>query len=376
MRVLVNFATLKHGGGQNVAMNFLHAIEAARRTDAELFFLVARASEPHKYLQEHAGYHYAVAPRNAVSRVFYELFISWYYLRKFNVDIIYTYFGIGLFPKRYPQVSGSASSNLYFPEIDFWAGYRGFSRLKKTLVDRYRVFGLKRATAVVFENQLMEERGRTLYSIRHTAYIRPSIHTSDATEPLSVPCSSDRKVPRGLFLSGWHLNKNLMLIPPIAAELKRRRREFNFIVTAPRDNSRDHKRFWALVKHYKVEDMVVLTGPVAKNQLRSLYDQVDYVFLLSTLESFSNNILEAWSFGKPLIVADEPWARAACHDAAVYVRRQSVPELVEALLTFVDSEPTKTHTIERGRAALHRYPSIDQRLSLELDYLRHVLEHV
>lgn len=374
MRLLINFSTLKGGGGQNVALNFLYAVEKQLLGDVTCYYLVAKNSEPHLYLKKNGAQRYIVAPRNALKRILFELFLGWYYLRKYKIEIVYSYFGYAWFPRRWPQVSGSADSNLYFPEIDFWSGYRGLSRLKKALVDRYRLFGLKRADAVVFENAALEERGRRLYGLVRTRVIKPSICCNDNRVAFKLNIPGDRRVKRGLFLCGWHLNKNIMLIPGLAAELQRQGRPVVFILTAPPDGSRLHKQFCELVREHRVEDLVFVTGPVHKDQLGSLYDQIDYVFLLSKLESFSNNIIEAWYFGKPLLVSDEPWARSICGEAAVYVDRDSAADIAGKLGALMDGPDLERLQDERGRTRLGDYPDIECRVKQELDYVGQVLK--
>ena len=71
MRVLINFSTLKTGGGQNVALNFLYFTEAHRVEKITLFYLVAKNSEPHRYLVENGSKHYIAVSRNALKRILF-----------------------------------------------------------------------------------------------------------------------------------------------------------------------------------------------------------------------------------------------------------------------------------------------------------------
>ena len=114
MNVLINLSTLKKGGGQNVALNFLHSLEKIELEDIKLYFFVADNSEPHKYLKEKGGRNFTILPNNPLKRILFELFVSKKILLDKNIDIIYTYFGIGMFTNKIPQISGSADSNLFF----------------------------------------------------------------------------------------------------------------------------------------------------------------------------------------------------------------------------------------------------------------------
>lgn len=375
MNILINLSTLKSGGGQNVAMNFLHSFSKIKIDDGKIFFFVAKNSEPHHFLEKIKYPYFLVTPRNPLKRILFEIFNGNGYLNKNKIDIIYSYFGIGLFCRKIPQVSGSADSNLYFPEIDFWANYTGLARLKRWIVDLYRIWGIKRSDAVVFENEALELRAKKLFKLKCTKLIKPSINFEFENKPFKLPISIGKSVPKGLFLCGWHPNKNYAIIPEIASELKRIGISFHFLITAPLDNSSMHKNFEKLIHKYNVHDMVSVVGPVPKDQLQSLYDQIDYVFLLSKLESFSNNIIESWFFKKPLIISNAVWSRSICGDAAIYVERDNIRDIVDKVVDILSNDVVKMITISKGLEQLEKYPSIEKRIIQEMEFLKNVFKN-
>jgi glycosyltransferase involved in cell wall biosynthesis len=374
LRVLINFATMKAGGGQNVALNFLYAVEKCNLGDVTCHYIVARGSEPHEYLLKRGTQNFTVAPRSAIARILFEALFGWVLLAYLRIDVVYSYFGYAWFPRHWPQATGAADSNLFFPEIAFWAAYPPRVRCRKWLIDRYRLAGLKRAAAVVFENEALEARARQLHDLQRTRTIKPSIRVSDSPQPFALPRALSPGCKVGLFLCGWHLNKNVLLIPDLALEFRRRNHLFAFVLTAPPDGSSLHRQFVDLASRKGVSDAIFVTGAVRKDQLRSLYEQSDFVFLLSKLESFSNNIIEAWQFRRPLVVADEPWARGICRDAAIYVNRDSAADIAERVCAALVNESRTQEIVARGSEVLREYPSIEERIEQELSYVREVVE--
>jgi glycosyltransferase involved in cell wall biosynthesis len=372
LNILINFSTLKQGGGQNVAMNFLIHVLGKSGCDHRFIYLVAKDSAPHRYLLQHRYTDYYVAPRNPLFRIPFEMMFSLTRLPRLKIEIIYTYFGYGFFLTRTPQVCGSVDSNLYYPEIDFWGSRSVLENLKRFLADSYRVWGVNHARAVVFENQSMESRSHKIYNLQETRYIKPSVNFAIGSKTFELLKHIPRSTEKILFLCGWHLNKNIMLIPELAALSIRRNKNHHFILTAPEDNSKLHKEFVKKVADFGVESRVSIVGPADKEELASLYEQIDCVMLLSKLESFSNNIIEAWYFGRPLIVASEDWARSICGKAAVYVDRNSADEILDAIQS-VTIDPHFVSTITgNGKLLLRDYPTIEKRVEDEMEYLSHV----
>ena len=283
------------------------------------------------------------------------------------------YFGYAFVGRDIIQVSGVADSNLFFPEIDFWEGYKGFSKIKKKVIDYYRLFGYKRADGLIFENDAMLKRAKSILGENKSyVYIKPSIFISEENVKIKLPPRISSKEVRGLLLCGWQRNKNILKIPEIAAELMRRGVIYTFIITTKEDNSEICKEFKRLVEKYQIQERIFLIGRVKKEQFKSLYEQVDHVFMLSKLESFSNNIIEAWYFKKPLILSDEIWSRAICHNAGVYVDRDSTESIISGIEKLEDEFLTK-EIICQGALELQTYPPIKEKTKKEINYVKNIV---
>lgn len=373
MRILLNLATLKKGGGQNVGLNFIRLLVNEKRDLSQFLFVAAEDSAIESELVKNNIGNRISVPSNALKRMLFEVLNGKKILKKHKIDIIYTMFGIGLYPKSYTQVSGSADSNIFFPEINFWEGYKGFARFKKTIVDKYRIQALKRANAVVFENEAMLIRSEELFQLPNTFYSKPSINPDFPEEKLDFPSvGSDVKI--GLFLCGWQKNKNYMLIPEILSEFKNKGIKFHIVITASKSEKPCYTEFMHKVKFFDVEEMVSVLGPVKKTELRALYKNIHYVFLLSKLESFSNNIIESWYFQKVLVISDREWSKAICKDGALYVDRDKASDIVEKILILENRDSNKVSIIEKANQILKTYPSIKEKVDLELNYIRSIYE--
>ena len=375
MNIAINLSTLKKGGGQNVAQNFLNVFLTQNVSDDRVFYIVAKDSPLHRRLKETIVEKMIITvPQNPIKRIICEIFQVSSILKKLDISVIYSYFGYGFYPSSIPQIVGSADSNLYYPEVDFWSQYSGIKLLFKKLIDRYRIWGLKRASGIIFETSVLEKRCIEIYKFKAlTITIKPSISIPKANLDFEMPYEYIGK-SKGLLLCSWQLNKNIMIIPEICSVLKSRKQDFLFIITAPKDGSKIYQEFIKKVRQYNVEQYIYISGTVPKEKLVSLYSQVDIVFLLSKLESFSNNIIEAWAYNKPLVVSDEDWAHDICGDGALYVNRDDPNDISFNITNLLTDINLYNQIIYEGVKKLNEYPPIEERTKQELNFIKKVYE--
>lgn len=371
LNVLINFSTLKKGGGLNVSMNFLHAFQNVP-CPFNLYFMVADGSPQLELLTRMGNQNFVVVPANPIKRILWESLLGWRWLQRHQIDLVYSYFGYAFFLGKVKQVTGSADSNLYFPEIDFWQGYRGLQRLKKSLVDAYRLYCVKKADGVVYENEAMLLRAQKLFGLSRVVYIKPSIKMLSHQQ-------GSRKFEFGsglvaLFLCDWHTNKNVVLIPELLKTAADRGFELKIAISAKFDGSALSNDVAKRVVELGVSDRLYTLGAIEKENLANLYNKVDAVMLLSKLESFSNNIIEAWAYNRPLVVADEEWSRALCDQAALYVARNDPEQIVDTLMTLSNNAELKQALSQQAQFELHSYPTVEQRIEQEYKFLLEVMQ--
>jgi glycosyltransferase involved in cell wall biosynthesis len=374
MKIVINLGALKRGGGQNVGINLLIGLREIGPLEHDFIFLVSKGSMLHAYLEKNgmARDKYHIVPANPLLRMLKELFILSPLFIFQKVEVVYSCFGYGLFWGGFPQVSGSATSNIYYPEINFWIEYKGLARFRLFLADAFRRWSVKRASVVIVENRSIEKRARALLGLKHAVLVLPSITEVKSANIYKLSPNAAAATRRILFLCGWQRNKNIMLIPDIAYELRRFGKPFHIVLTAPRDGSPDHLVFVDRARRLGVAHLISIVGPVDKSCLASLYEQIDFVMLLSKLESFSNNIIEAWKYRRPLVVSDAEWAREICGDSACYVYRDSAQDIALKLAQLDDSPQRVQQIVECGERILATYPRIAERTKSELAILEDV----
>lgn len=371
IKLLINLGPLKKGGGHNVALNFLYELIKVDNHEFDMYFVVCERTAISDVLHESKWKNKIfVVSSNPIKRICQEFTLINKYIKNNGIDIVFTYFGFAFLGKGVKQVIGSADSNLYFPEIDFWKNEKRLNKIRRFLVDQYRVYGIKAASGVIFENKAMYNRASNLFKIRNKKLIYPSISFSEQQEFCGLG-DKESKV-RLLFLCGWQRNKNILKIPEIINGFRKNGRDVEVIISTEPDDSSCANEFLDKVKYYNVQESIVFLGTIKKEQLHDLYNKIDFVFLLSLLESFSNNIIEAWHYRKPLIISDEVWSRSICDDAAVYVERDNTKQIVEKTIQLLDNIELIQKVVDNGILKLSSYPTIYSRVNQELQFIKEV----
>jgi glycosyltransferase involved in cell wall biosynthesis len=103
-----------------------------------------------------------------------------------------------------------------------------------------------------------------------------------------------------------------------------------------------------------VSSRVVLTGRLAQHDLPALYRRADVLAMPSLDETFGLPVLEAMSFGCPVLTSNISSMAEVAGDAAVLVDPLSVGDLAESLRAILASEELRASLSRRGfeRAAL------------------------
>lgn len=140
----------------------------------------------------------------------------------------------------------------------------------------------------------------------------------------------------------------------------------------PRKTLDDYDNILSLIKQLQLEGKVILPGYVSRQELESYYlHAVAYVFP-SFNEGFGMPILESFSYGLPVIVANQDTLKEVGGDAVLVVSENTPDGFERALLQIAKNDGLRKQLKERGKQRLQRFSSDNFFLSLK-DCLRRII---
>jgi len=375
MNILLNFYPVRAGGGQQVASNFMKIIAnnpynhnwfIFAGTGSELDILAKSLMPESRILSLEYSYKNRLLKNGAIKE----------FLKKNKIDIIYSYGPIlNISNNSIPQVLRSVYSNLYFPEIDFWKGNSRFTKLKKKLIDRFRLKQTLKADGLMFENESMLERAISIFNYpkSNVKYIEPSVTLFNEKEILGkytyLNTIKDFKV---LYLSSWHLNKNIHILPHVAKVLSVRKFKIKFILSLDGSLPDIQEKLVEVIKQLKVQDYFEFVGKVDALHVHQVVKYSDALILLSKLECFSSNVMEAYKFEKPLIISDEEWAKSACKEAALYVDRDDAEMIAHQIQKLAANLGLQKKLINASNIRMKSFNQPEEKVKKQVVFLEDI----
>lgn len=375
MRVLLNFYPVQSGGGQQVASNFIKSI-SKNNFGHEWFVFVGEGSELHEQAERYfKSNNILILKYSYLDRIVNIITVKNFANDK-SIEIIYNFAPV-LPIKNIPQVVRSVYSNLFFPEIDFWGKMPLHKKTMKKAIDYFRLKGTLKANGLIFENKGMQIRSNKLfnYPLNKTIYIHPSVTVFDeditSGKYSHLELDVDFKI---LYLSSWYQNKNITILPKVAKILRDRQLKFKFVLTLDSTNPDVNLRLVSQINALKVSEYFEFIGQVKAIHVHQVIKSCDSMILLSKLECFSSNIIEAFFFNKPLIISDEIWAKEACQNAAIYVDRDSPKDIAESIIKLFRNKELQDQLTTEGNKLLNEFNTPYDKVKKQVMFLEKIYE--
>ena len=140
----------------------------------------------------------------------------------------------------------------------------------------------------------------------------------------------------------------------------------------PRKNLDDFDHLNDVINKLHLENKVIFPGYVREAELSGYFkNAIAYVFP-SLNEGFGLPILEAFSFGLPVIISNQGALIEVAGDAALVLQENTKDALASAMVQFLEDPILRNELSEKGRIRLNEFSSEKFFLSLE-DTFKHIL---
>ncbi|MBA96243.1 MAG: hypothetical protein CMN10_15600 [Roseobacter sp.] len=361
VRLMLDLSSIKSGGGAQLALNFIHSV---RKNEFSLPIQMILLPEDFPFQNSiPEDIEVLSCPNKPASRILFEYTRLRSIVRERGINTVYTFFGPGL--PRYSgvrSVVGMAYPILVYPESNYWKHIAMKESLAKKFQNYLRGARLKRADHIIFETTLMEQRAQDAGLVSNESSVVPPYPTTFLNS--SPPPDFRTHGAKILFLAGPAQHKNLWRLPGIFSALKRENLAVKFFFSMDRQRFIDHCSVNGVEVHTELlDEFCSFLGPLAQDNLQEAFDQCNVVGNIADLESFSNNYLEAWLTGRPILASDRDFARNICGGSAIYVDPHNADSLLNGIRLFSAGKLDFSAIMSAGALALKQLPDHQARLN-------------
>lgn len=352
MRVLINAATTFKGGSVQVAESFINECKNYKQHEFHVI-LSKRLQERIEENEFPENFHFYPAPFRPASKVF-SLSDPAAFHKKIEEsckpDVVFTTSGPAYWNPKVPHLIGYNLAHYIYPESALFKMMPLGKRLKWKLKGKVIYYYFKRdADAYVVQTDDVNQRlskwinnSKNIYTVTNTCsqhYFKPEKALAQ------LPDKSEQEF-RLLTLSAYYLHKNLEIIKPLIAILKKEgKSNIKFVTTLPQ------KTFEQIFNAVERES-IYNVGPVPMNKCPSLYQECDAMFLPTLLECFSASYPEAMAMKKPILTSDLGFARTICGEAAIYFDPLNAKDIAEKIIVLYENQELQQTLIEKGTQRL------------------------
>lgn len=356
MKVLFDFGAIKSGGGAQLSLNFLEQLLTLDDCNEKIAIVVPEVGPIAESILLRSFTHVLISPDSYAKRLVFEYGQIPTAIRKLGIRKVFTFFGAGLpTPDDVESIVQVAYPIICYPDSLFWSHLSGMSAFRIRALNRLRIHRLKRASRIIAETAVMQRRlCRVLGTTPDLIEVLPPA-PSQYVSPINHREQS--RVHKFLFVSGNSPHKNLWRLYAVAERLRHLGfDDFVFVLTVTRAS------YVRTLKETTIASAILTThfqflGSVRPQEIMTAYEQADVVCSLSDLESFTNNYMEAWTVGLPLIVSDRDFAHCICGDSALYVEPHNPADVAEKFFSLARDPNIRRSLMTSGRTKLNRLPT-------------------
>jgi glycosyltransferase involved in cell wall biosynthesis len=361
--ILIDFGAIKSGGGAQLATNFLEKLAESSLYNKKVAVIFPEIGPIAKLSKQGVFKNILISPSSYARRWLFETIKLQRFIKSENIQKIFTFFGAGLpHSNNVKSIVTVAYPIICYPESAYWNYIRQSDGIRIKIINWFRKERIKNASKIIVETEIMRHRiMNTLRCDEKKISIIPPAVSAYVDE---VKYRFDRCGKKFVFVSGNESHKNLWRLYDVASLLRKLKwKEFSFILTVTRGQYFNDLRMRNCSMDI-INSHFNFLGNVNPRKIMDVYKQADFVVSLSDLESFSNNYMEAWKVGIPLIASNRDFAKSICGQSAIYVEPHNIENVAESFIKISTNVILKRKLVEAGKDLLKKLPTQEQRFNM------------
>lgn len=357
MRILIDCSNLKAGGGIQVATSFINDLNKIVSNDSFYVVLSHHMKNNFDRIIFNRNIIFFDLPERAKSKKRISDFLN-SIENNYHIEKVFCVFGPSYYKSKVPKIVGYAIPHHIYRESPFFKNLTFWKKIRLFLLQKIHISLFKKNSDIlVFETKDAQNRFLNQFGYDKTTYVVSNTLNEIFVEKvvLKKKILNNFKGKKILCLSANYPHKNLQIIPKVVDNLlKMNQKNFKFYVSLNHSN---------LGFASKYDDYIEYLGKVDLENLPSLYQQIDVVFIPTLLEVFSATYLEAMYMKKPIVASDMSFVHDICDSSALYFFPTDPNDAAGKLLRLFFDQDLRDVLIEKGEKRVQLFgTSMDRTL--------------
>jgi glycosyltransferase involved in cell wall biosynthesis len=353
MRVFINAATLKVGGGKSVAINFLKELSlilAETKTDSA----VAVVPDHIDYLSLKTPFLHLVPVPKWFQNPFMRLLImDLWIMQQFKAskaNIIYSMGNIAIPEKHIPQVLLFHNPHMIYPESPIWKLMNWKDAFYNKVSIHLFKSRLKYADLVLVQTETAGKRLQKHFGIKKFIITPNAISLQPKAENL-IPhnFSPNPNLIYLLCLSHYYPHKNLESFIELGKKIKEQKLPFRIIITLDVKQHPAAKKLLKKIENEGLYKVILNAGAIKMNEVPQWYNASQALILPTLLESFSGTYVEAMYYERPVFTSNLDFATEVCGEAAYYFNPMDANNMLEVIKNAFENPQKMAEKVAIGK---------------------------
>ena len=357
MRVFINAATLKVGGGKSVAINFLKELNLILE-NTKLDSAVAIVPNDVDYLSIRSPFIRIIpVPKWLQNPLMRFLIMDFWIMKKLKAsaaNVIYSMGNIAIPEKHIPQVLLFHNPHMIYPESTIWK----LMNWKDAIYNRVSVFlfksRLKYADLVLVQTETAGKRLAKYFGIKKFVITPNAISLQPKAENLIPHNFSPNPQLIYLFcLSHYYPHKNLEIFIELGKKIKEQNLPFRIIITLNAKQHTGANQLLQKIENEGLNDVLLNAGAIKMDNVPLWYNSTHALILPTLLESFSGTYIEAMYYERPVFTSDLDFAEEVCGEAAYYFNPMDANNMLEVIKNAFDNPKMMSEKVAIGKTKVN-----------------------
>ncbi|MFT4062763.1 MAG: glycosyltransferase [Edaphocola sp.] len=359
MKILINAANVRFGGGVTVAKNIIRSI-IDKGGFTQLTLLLPRGAGYDEFEDGQRVRCVYVPDRFHTDYFFKWRFVQWGFSKLVDdhgADVVFS-LGNVAFPCAKPHLLLIQNAYLFYPESVLWQRLPLKFRLYVRFSNFQTKLYLKKARHYLVQTTVIKNRLQRLFGVPASKIgVLPNVvsyQSRDVDKDASVLPLKNGQLVKLLFLSKYYPHKNYDILVPLAQKIKAAGSPLRISLTL---DVHEAPRLAANLQHQGLDNIVQFMGNVPPSDIGSVFAAHQGVFLPTLLESFSGTYVEAMFYGRPVFTSNMDFAHVVCGDAAYYFDPLDADDIFKVIATAYAHEEAMALKIAKGYQILSGMPT-------------------